>query len=65
MDLLKFALILLCFFLVGCSPKTTKGCFGFDVDEKPWRGTRLDNRNYVKPYRQCVEISPPHKNIKE
>jgi len=49
-------LILVFFFLSSCSaaaPQNEK--YGFNVNEKPWRGSRLDNRDIKNPYRQCVE----------
>jgi len=50
------SLVLALFFLSACSTAAPKNeRYGFWVDEHPWRGTRLDNRNIKKPYRQCVE----------
>ena len=49
-------LILALCFVSACASVETKGDrYGYWVEGKPWRGTRLDNRDYVKPYRQCVE----------
>ena len=49
------SLVLALFFLSACATAPKNERYGFWVDEHPWRGTRLDNREYVKPYRQCVE----------
>ena len=50
------SLVLALFFLSACSTAAPKNeRYGFWVDEHPWRGTRLDNRNIKKPYRQCVD----------
>ena len=49
-------LIIILLFLINCSTKESKNeRYGYWVDGKPWRGTRLDNRNHKKPYRQCVD----------
>ena len=47
---------LILFFILGsCTTIVPNEQYGFWVDERPWRGTRLDNRNYIKPYRQCID----------
>ena len=49
--------------LFGCTPRMdSNGCFGYWYDPGLKRGTRLENQNYVSPYRQCVEKQSPHKN---
>tara|TARA_Y100001951_G_scaffold23195_1_gene18014 strand:- start:22 stop:231 length:210 start_codon:yes stop_codon:yes gene_type:complete len=49
-------LFIIIFLLLGCSAKEAKNeRYGYWVDGKPWRGTRLDNRGFKKPYRQCVD----------
>ena len=48
-------LILVCFLIASCSAAPKNERYGFNVDERPWRGSRLDNRDIKKPYRQCVE----------
>ena len=49
---LLILLTLLCF---SCSPvPETKT--GFYVDDKPYKGTRKHNRDYVRPYWQCVDM---------
>ena len=37
--------------------------FGYWEDDGPQRGTLLKNRNNMHPYRQCVEETPPHRNM--
>jgi hypothetical protein len=38
-------------------------CFGYWIDEGPKRGTLSKNRLNNLPYRQCVQETPPHKNM--
>ena len=64
--------LLLSFFLMatwmvvscGTTTYTTKGgCWGYTVDERPIRGTIVGKNNtHIKPYRQCVDETFPHKN---
>ena len=46
--------LILFFILSSCTTIKPNEHYGYWVDGKPWRGTRLDNRNHKKPYRQCV-----------
>ncbi len=61
-----FALIgVVCITLAGScasgSLSNKKGCWGYWEKERGLkRGTRLHNQNYTKPYRQCVDETPPH-----
>ena len=52
---------------VGCETisQIQTGCFGYEVDSGLKRGTREANRNFTKPYRQCVEETAPHKNTEK
>ena len=53
---------------VGCEAvrQIQTGCFGYwEGSASHSRGTRLDNQNYSKPYRQCVDKKPPHKNTEK
>jgi len=47
--------LIIVFILSSCTTIASNEQYGFNVDEKPWRGSRLDNRDIKKPYRQCVE----------
>ena len=38
-------------------------CYGYWEDDGPQRGTLLKNRNNMHPYRQCVEETPPYRNL--
>ena len=51
----RSSLVLALFFLSACATAPKNERYGFWMDDHPWRGTRLDNRNIKKPYRQCVE----------
>tara|TARA_Y100000296_G_C5157630_1_gene250036 strand:+ start:501 stop:683 length:183 start_codon:yes stop_codon:yes gene_type:complete len=46
-------LSLLLFLLASCS--STVGQIGYHVDDKPYKGTNWQNKEYVKPYWQCVD----------
>ena len=48
-------LIVLSLLCVSCStsPLSSKGYY---VDNKPYKGTREFNRDYVRPYWQCVDM---------
>ena len=49
--------------VAGCTPRLdSNGCYGYTYDPGLKRGTLLKNREYVTPYRQCVEKVPPHRN---
>ena len=49
--------------VVGCTPRLdSNGCYGYTYDPGLKRGTLLKNREYVTPYRQCVEKEAPHLN---
>ena len=63
MDLLK--ILLICLFLTSCSvaENTGTGCFGYWEDRKPWRGSNWQNKEYIRPYRQCVESGTSFRNI--
>jgi hypothetical protein len=55
--------IMLIWFVIGCTYKVDEhGCFGYTYDPGLKRGTVLKNRNYISPYRQCVEKESPHRN---
>ena len=43
--------------------KSVKKCYGYWEDDGPQRGTLLKNKNNMHPYRQCVEETPPHRNL--
>jgi len=66
--MLKIVSILAILFLLmgtlGCTPRLDGyGCYGYKYDPGLKRGTRDGwNSNYVSPYRQCVDRTPPHKN---
>jgi hypothetical protein len=64
---LRIVLIsLMMLFLSGCTPRMdSNGCWGYTYDPGLKRGTRLENQNYVSPYRQCVEKEAPHKNTEK
>ena len=51
---------------VGCEAVRQAGCYGFweGIDGHK-RGTRIDNQNNSRPYRQCVDKNPPHKNTEK
>ena len=38
-------------------------CYGYWEDGGPKRGTLLKNKDNIHPYRQCVEETPPHRNM--
>ena len=47
--------------VAGCTPRLdSNGCYGYTYDPGLKRGTLLKNREYVTPYRQCVEKEAPH-----
>ena len=49
--------------VAGCTPRLdSNGCYGYTYDPGLKRGTLLKNREYVTPYRQCVEEEAPHLN---
>jgi len=52
--------------VTSCSTTTSKGRYGFWNDNR-WgmkRGTIVGkNTDYKRPYRQCVEEEPPHKDL--
>ena len=50
--------------VVGCTHRLDRnGCYGYTYDPGLKRGTLLKNREYVTPYRQCVDENPPHKDL--
>ena len=51
--------------VVGCETVRQAGCFGHWVEQTDGhkRGTRWSNRHNIRPYRQCVEKAPPHKDL--
>ena len=54
--------------LVGCEAvkQIRTGCYGYWEGSGGYqRGTRLDNQNNSKPYRQCVDENPPHGNTEQ
>ena len=49
--------------VVSCTHRLDRnGCYGYTYDPGMKRGTLLKNREYVTPYRQCVEKEAPHLN---
>jgi len=52
--------------VVSCTTTSQEGCYGYWEDNR-WglkRGTIAGkNADYKKPYRQCVEIDAPHKDL--
>ena len=65
----KIVLIFAMFVLMfsGCEAiRQAKGCFGYwEGTGGHQRGTRLDNQNNVRPYRQCVDENPPYQNTEK
>jgi len=63
--LLSF-IIMATWMVVSCTTTSQKGCYGFWQDNQ-WgmkRGTIVGkNADYKRPYRQCVEEEPPHKDL--
>ena len=55
-------IMLLMMALPSCTPRLDGyGCYGYTYKTKLQRGTRDGwNSNYVSPYRQCVDKTPPH-----
>ena len=50
--------------VAGCTPRLdSNGCYGYTYDPGLKRGTLLKNREYVTPYRQCVEKEAPYKDL--
>ena len=51
--------------VVGCETVRKTGCYGFWIEQNDGhkRGTRWSNRNNIRPYRQCVDENPPHKDL--
>ena len=50
--------------VVSCTHRLDhNGCYGYTYDPGMKRGTLLKNREYVTPYRQCVEKEAPHKDL--
>tara|TARA_R100000750_G_C2267513_1_gene66153 strand:- start:32 stop:205 length:174 start_codon:yes stop_codon:yes gene_type:complete len=45
-------LLILIFLLSSCAAAPEK--VGYYVDDKPYKGTREFNREYVRPFWQCV-----------
>ncbi len=50
--------------IVGCEAVRQAGCYGYWVESNDGhkRGTRWSNQKIVRPYRQCVDENPPHKD---
>ena len=63
--LLSF-IIMATWMVVSCTTTSQEGCYGYWEDNR-WglkRGTIAGkNADYKKPYRQCVEIDAPHKDL--
>jgi hypothetical protein len=54
--------------VVGCETvrQIKAGCFGYWMYTDGFkRGTRLDNQNNNRPYRQCVDENAPHANLEK
>ncbi len=47
---------LIIFILASCSLNNS-GKIGYHEDDKPYKGTRFETRDYVKPYWQCVQFN--------
>ena len=61
--LLLIFIMMATWMVVGCTPRLdSNGCYGYTYDPGLKRGTLLKNREYVTPYRQCVEKEAPHLN---
>ncbi len=64
--LIIFFVIMTTWMVVSCTHRLDhNGCYGYTYDPGLKRGTLLKNRNYVSPYRQCVEKDAPHKNLEK
>ena len=64
--LLIFTVMIATWMVVSCTTTSQEGCYGYWEDNR-WglkRGTIAGkNADYKKPYRQCVEIDAPHKDL--
>ena len=62
--LLLIFIMMATWMVVGCTHRLDlNGCYGYTYDPGLKRGTLLKNREYVSPYRQCVEKQAPHKDL--
>jgi len=64
--LLLIFIMMATWMVVSCTTTSQKGCYGFWKDNR-WgmkRGSIVGkNADYKRPYRQCVEEEPPHKDL--
>ena len=64
--LLLIFIMMATWIVVSCATTSQEGCYGFWQDNQ-WglkRGTIVGkNTDYKRPYRQCVEEEPPHKDL--
>jgi hypothetical protein len=64
--LLLIFIMMATWMVVSCTTTSQEGCYGYWEDNR-WglkRGTIAGkNADYKKPYRQCVEIDAPHKDL--
>ena len=64
--LLLIIVMMATWMVVSCTTTSQNGCYGF-WEHNRWgmkRGTIVGkNANYKRPYRQCVEKAPPHKDL--
>jgi len=49
------SLMVLSFLVASCSGPSSSNNIGYHVSDKPLRGTREFNRDYVRPYWQCTD----------
>ena len=64
--LLLIFIMMATWMVVSCTTTSQEGCYGF-WEHNRWgmkRGTIVGkNTDYKRPYRQCVEEEPPHKDL--
>ena len=67
--LLLIFIMMATWMVVGCETIRQAGCYGHWVKSNDGarsghkRGTIWSNRHNIRPYRQCVEKAPPHKDL--
>ena len=63
--LLLIFIMMATWMVVGCETvrQVKAGCWGYWMyNDGHKRGTRLDNRNNARPFRQCVDKHFPHQD---
>jgi len=58
-----FLIISTCLLLLSCAATESESEKGYWINDKPFRGTTKPNRDYKRPFWQCVD-EKTFKNIK-